>query len=237
MEPIAPASRTAAPPSRDTDRSKAAILGAACDEFSEYGFAGGRVDRIAERAGVNKRLIYYYFGNKDALFLAVLESTYADIRAAEQGLHLDLLEPVEALRRLITFTWRYFLAHPEFLSLLNSENLMRARNLSKSLRIREMHSPLVQMLDTLLARGRAQGIFRDGVDPVQLYISIASLGFFYLANNHTLSVIFGRDLRAPDALEERLDHMTDLVVSYATNRLDLAALRPVTARNPRAERP
>ena len=199
---------------------------AAFDEFSEHGFAGGRVDRIAERAGVNKRLIYYYFGNKDELFLSVLEQTYADIRRAEQGLHLDALQPVEALRTLVTFTFHYFLEHPEFLSLLGSENLMRASHLKQSGKIREMHSPLVQLLGRLLERGRAENLFRAGVDPVQLYISIASLGFFYLANNHTLSVIFGRDLRAPDALEERLAHMTDLVVGYVTHRDPDAPLLP-----------
>ncbi|GAA0234272.1 TetR/AcrR family transcriptional regulator [Castellaniella daejeonensis] len=209
-----------APISRDTDRSQAAILRAARDEFTEHGFAGGRVDRIAVRAGVNKRLIYYYFGNKDELFLSVLEHTYADIRQAEQSLHLDALEPVEALRTLVSFTWHYFLDHPEFLSLLASENLSRASHLKQSGKIREMHSPLVQLLDRLLERGQAQGLFRSGIDPVQLYISIASLGFFYLANNYTLSVIFGRDLRAADALEERLAHMTDLVVGYASSRPD-----------------
>src|SRR5690606_14709674 len=124
------------PASRDTDRSQAAILKAAFDEFAEHGFAGGRVDRIAVRAGVNKRLIYYYFGNKDELFLSVLELTYADIRRAEQSLHLDALEPVEALRTLVTFTWHYFLEHPEFLSLLGSENLMRASHLKQSGKIR-----------------------------------------------------------------------------------------------------
>src|SRR5690606_8383072 len=209
-----------APISRDTDRSQAAIPRAARDEFTEHGFAGGRVDRIAVRAGVNKRLIYYYFGNKDELFLSVLEHTYADIRQAEQSLHLDALEPVEALRTLVSFTWHYFLDHPEFLSLLASENLSRASHLKQSGKIREMHSPLVQLLDRLLERGQAQGLFRSGIDPVQLYISIASLGFFYLANNYTLSVIFGRDLRAADALEERLAHMTDLVVGYASSRPD-----------------
>ncbi len=138
-----------APISRDTDRSQAAILRAARDEFTEHGFAGGRVDRIAVRAGVNKRLIYYYFGNKDELFLSVLEHTYADIRQAEQSLHLDALEPVEALRTLVSFTWHYFLDHPEFLSLLASENLSRASHLKQSGKIREMHSPLVQLLDRL----------------------------------------------------------------------------------------
>ena len=139
-------------------------------------------------------MIYYYFGNKEALFLAALESAYEDIRNAEQSLMLTDLDPVEGMRRLVQFTWEYYLAHPEFITLLNSENLHRARLLKKSKKIRALHSPLVAMLESLLERGRRSGAFRRGVDPVQLYISIAALGYFYLSNNHTLSTIFGRDL-------------------------------------------
>ncbi|MBN8749992.1 MAG: TetR family transcriptional regulator [Variovorax sp.] len=185
---------------RDADRSQAAILLAARDEFANHGLAGARVDRIAERADVNKRLIYYYFGSKDDLFLAVLERTYADIREAEQRLHLDEVEPVEAIRQLISFTWHYYLEHPEFITLLNSENLHKAVHLKRSDRIQEMNSPLVQLLDGILERGRREHLFHAGIDPIQLYISIASLCYFYLSNNPTLSAIFGRDLRAPKAL-------------------------------------
>ncbi len=199
---------------RDADRSQAAILLAAREEFAGHGLAGARMDRIAERADVNKRLIYYYFGSKDDLFLAVLEGVYADIRAAEQQLHLDEVEPVEAVRRLVSFTWHYYLEHPEFITLLNSENLHRAEHLRRSERIQEMNSPLVQLLDGVLERGRRTGVFRAGVDPIQLYISIASLCYFYLSNNHTLSAIFGRDLRAPKAMAQRLSHMTELVLGY-----------------------
>ncbi|MEP6773769.1 MAG: TetR/AcrR family transcriptional regulator, partial [Polaromonas sp.] len=156
------------PRSRDADRSQQTILLAARDEFALYGLAGARVDRIAERADINKRLIYYYFKSKDDLFLAVLESTYADIRAAEQKLHLDEMDPVEAIRELVSFTWHYYLEHPEFISLLNSENQHNAAHLKKSSRIQEMNSPLVQMLDTVLERGRRQDLFRAGVDPIQL---------------------------------------------------------------------
>jgi len=204
----------AEPRSRDADRSQLAILEAARDEFSQRGLAGARMDSIAERAGLNKRLIYYYFGSKDDLFLAVLEGTYADIRAAEQQLHLDEIEPVEAIRRLVSFTWHYYLDHPEFITLLNSENLHRAAHLKRSGRIQEMNSPLVALLDGVLERGRRDGLFRAGVDPVQLYISIASLCYFYLSNNDTLSAVFGRDLRAPKAMAQRLSHMTDLVLGY-----------------------
>jgi AcrR family transcriptional regulator len=202
------------PRSRDADRSQQTILLAARDEFALYGLAGARVDRIAERADINKRLIYYYFKSKDDLFLAVLENTYADIRAAEQKLHLDEMDPVEAIRELVSFTWHYYLEHPEFISLLNSENQHNAAHLKKSSRIQEMNSPLVQMLDTVLERGRRQDLFRAGVDPIQLYISIASICYFYLSNNQTLSTIFGRDLRAPKAMAQRLSHMTDMVLGY-----------------------
>jgi AcrR family transcriptional regulator len=125
-------------------------------------------------------MLYYYFGNKEALFLAVLESRYAHIRRAELGLHLGALDPEDGIRRLIAFTWDYYLKHPEFLTLLNSENLHRARHLRRSRQIAAMHSPLVAMLGDLLERGVRAGEFRRGVDPVQLYISIAGLGYFYL---------------------------------------------------------
>ncbi|MBT2322429.1 TetR family transcriptional regulator [Variovorax paradoxus] len=210
----APSPAPAEPRSRDADRSQLAILASARDEFAQRGLAGARMDSIAARAGLNKRLIYYYFGSKDDLFLAVLERTYADIREAEQMLHLDEIEPVEAIRRLISFTWHYYLEHPEFITLLNSENLHRASHLKRSDRIQDMNSPLVQLLDMVLERGRRDNLFRAGVDPVQLYISIASLCYFYLSNNDTLSAVFGRDLRAPKAMAQRLSHMTDLVLGY-----------------------
>ena len=199
---------------RDADRTQQAILRAAMAEFAELGLGGARTDAIAERAGVNKRLIYYYFGGKDELFLAALEQTYADIREAERELHLLEVEPVQALRRLVDFTWEHYLAHPEFLTLLNSENLHRARHLKQSARVREMNSPLIQTLGEVLERGRREGLFRGGVDPLQLYISIAGLAYFYLSNNHTLSAIFGRDLMGTKALNQRLSHITDVVMGY-----------------------
>ena len=199
---------------RDADKSQLVILSAAMDEFAQYGYAGARVDRIAERAEINKRLIYYYFGNKDDLFLAVLERTYADIRAAEQALHLDEMDPVEAIRQLVSFTWHYYLEHPEFITLLNSENLHQGRHLEKSQRARELNSPLVETLAEILERGRKEGIFRGGIDPVQLYVSIAGLAYFYLSNSYTLSAIFGRDLMTPKAHHERLSHKCEVVLGY-----------------------
>ena len=203
------------PRSRDADRSQQAILAAARDEFAQAGLGGARMDRIAERAQLNKRLIYYYFTSKDDLFLAVLESAYADIRAAEQQLRLTDLEPTQAVRRLTEFTWDYYIEHPEFITLLNSANLHLGRHLTKSEHIREMNSPLVQTLGEILERGRVEGIFRGGIDPIQLYISIAGLAYFYLSNNHTLSAVFGRDLMTPKARNERLSHMTDVILGYA----------------------
>lgn len=199
---------------RDPDRTRAAILEAATEEFTSKGLTGARVDHIARRSGVNKRMIYYYFGDKDGLYLAVLETTYAAIRHAEIGLHLGDRDPVDGMRELIRFTWSYFIKHPEFLSLLATENLHQARFLKQSAKIRDLHSPLIGMISSLLQRGAKQGLFKSGVDPVQLYISIASLGFFYMSNRHTLSTIFGRDLGAPAALQARGDHIVDVILGY-----------------------
>jgi len=202
------------PRARDAERSREAILGAARDEFAAHGLGGARVDRIAERAGLNKKLIYYYFEDKENLFRAVLEEAYLSIRAAEQQLHLADLPPDQAVRRLTEFTWHYYLEHPEFLTLLNSENLHRARHLEGSARARALNTPLIETLGQILERGRASGLFRGGVDPLQLYISIAGIAYFYLSNQHTLSAIFGRDLMAPRALNERLSHIGDVILGY-----------------------
>jgi AcrR family transcriptional regulator len=199
---------------RDADRSQLTILAAARDEFAEFGLGGARVDRIAERAGVNKRLIYYYFEDKEKLFEAVLELAYLDIREEERGLHLLDLAPADAVRKLVEFTWNYYIAHPEFLTLLNSANLHKARHLAESRRAKELNSPLIETLGQILERGRREGTFRGGVDPVQLYVSIAGLSYFYLSNNYTLSAIFGRDLLSTKAKSERISHMTDVVLGY-----------------------
>ena len=200
--------------SRDADRTRQEILRAAMTEFAGHGFGGARIDAIAERAGVNKKLIYYYFEGKDELFLAVLEQTYADIRAAEHDLHLETSEPLRAIESLVEFTWKHYLAHPEFLALLNSENMLRAGHLKRSRNIRQMNSPLIDVLAVVLARGEQSGELRRGIDPMQLYISIAGLAYFYLSNKHTLGAIFGQDLMREEALEQRLAHMTEVVTSF-----------------------
>jgi AcrR family transcriptional regulator len=198
---------------RDPARTRSKILDAATVEFARYGLGGARVDRIAERAGANKRMLYYYFGSKEALFLAALEESYAHIRNAERDLDLEHRDPREALKRLVEFTWRYYLEHPEFMTLLNSENLHKGRHVQRSQRVRQLHSPLVETLRTILRRGERQGFFRPGIDPVQLYISIAGEGYFYLSNRYTLSRIFDRDLMAPRALAGRARHITQTILN------------------------
>ncbi|GGF11291.1 TetR family transcriptional regulator [Aliidongia dinghuensis] len=190
------------------------ILDAALAEFAERGFAGARVDAIAERSGINKRLIYAYVGNKEALWLAVLERVYEEMRLKERALDLMRLEPEDGMVALVRFNFRYHADHPEFLALLNDENLQRGRNLQRSTRVREMYSPLLAMLGDLLARGEAKGVFRPGVDPMQLYISIAALSYFYCSNIHTLSAIFGRPLAAPDEMRTREQHVVAVVMGY-----------------------
>ena len=199
---------------RDPERTSAAILAAAVHEFSQRGYEGARVDAIAKRAKINKRMLYHYFGGKDGLYLAVLEGRYAAIRSAEQLLDLTHREPVEGMRKLIAFTWNYYLEHPEFLAILSTENQHRARFLKQSDRIVQLNSPLIDALREVLAHGVEQKIFKRGVDPVELYISIAALGAFYLSNRWTLSTIFRRDLSSDAELQNWGAHIADMVLAF-----------------------
>ncbi len=199
---------------RNAEQTQDAIFAAALAEFTGKGLDGARVDRIAARAGANKRMIYHYFGGKEDLFLAVLERTYTAIRSAERKLHLEDLDPVAAMRELVAFSFDYFERNPHFIKLLNNENLHGARHVRSSGEIRDMHSPLVSMIAGILERGRKSGAFRADVDPIQLYISIAALGYFYFSNAATLSAIFGRDLLDRQAVEQRRRHAIDVILSY-----------------------
>lgn len=190
------------------------ILVAATAEFAANGLAGARVDAIAERAGVNKRMLYHYYGNKEALWLAVLEEAYAGIRGEERLLDLDHLPPVEGMRRLVEFTVGYNSKHPEFAALLNSENVHRAKYLRRSKKMRELHTSLLGLIGNLLDRGTREGVFRAGVDPAELYITSAALGFFYYSNIHTLSAIFGRDLGARAARRRHLAHSVAVILDF-----------------------
>lgn len=191
--------------SRDSEATKARILAAARREFSKFGFGGSRVDEIAEKADANKRMIYHYFGSKEDLFQHVIETEYERIRAAEKELELEHLPADEALRKLVRFTWEYYLANPEFLTLVNSENLHEARHLKKSKRVTQSGGQLMSMVEKLLIRGVEEGVFRKGIDPIQLNITIAAIGYYYLTNRHTGSILFGREFMSPDALKERIE--------------------------------
>ena len=199
---------------RDPERTREQILLAAMSEFSTKGLGGARIDVIAARAGANKRMIYHYFGNKDDLFLAVLERAYESIRRLESELRLEEFDALEAMRRLVAFTFDYFVNNQHFISLLNSENLHEARHIRRSSKATSINHPLIETIDRLLQRGRADGHFRASVDPVQLYISIAGLCYFYFSNVHTLSTIFARDLMADEALQERQQHVTEVILGY-----------------------
>lgn len=210
--------RSLAPRPRDPGRTKAQILRAAREEFSDLGYNGARVDAIARRAKANKRLLYHYFGNKDALYLAVLHDAYEEIRRGERELSLSQYDPVEAIDRMVRFTFRHYLANPWFPRLLAVENLQNARFLKQISDIPALHSPLVSLLREILEKGAHAGIFRTDVDPVQLYISIAGLGYFYVSNMKTLSIVFGRDLNSFAMIQEREAQAVQMVLDYLRTR-------------------
>ena len=197
---------------RDAEETRRRLLNAAKAEFAKNGLGGARVDEISERAQANKRMLYHYFGSKDDLFQTVLEQAYLDIRNAEQKLQLDSLEPRQALETLVRFTWTYYLKNPEFLTLVNSENLHRARHLKKSEAIKVVSRRFVNMVAKILDRGVEAGVFRPGVDPVQLNITIEAFGYYDHTNRFTGAIVFERDLMAPEALEERLKFNIETIV-------------------------
>ncbi|MEP1206378.1 MAG: TetR/AcrR family transcriptional regulator [Rhizobiaceae bacterium] len=197
---------------RSAEATKGRILAAAKSEFARLGFAGARVDEIAEKAQANKRMIYHYFDSKERLFQLVLEEAYLDIRNAEQALRLDDQPPREALEKLVVFTWQYYLDNPEFITLVNSANLHRAKHLVGSRRLPVASQKLVGLVEGILDRGVQEGTFRVGVDAVQLNITIAALGYYYLTNRHTGAVLFGRDYMSKEALDERLAFNVDTIM-------------------------
>ncbi len=206
------------------------ILQVAIAEFADKGLDGSRVDEIARAAVVNKYMLYHYFGSKDGLFLAVLERTYENMRKRQDALVLDGLSPQEAMEKLITITFNYFVATPEVISLLNTENLHRARHISDSSRIRTMYAPLIETIATILRQGERDGVFRKDVDPVELYISISGLGYFYLSNRWTLGAIFASKLEGKKRLDSRRRHVIDVIMSYLCGKPYAApAARPLAA--------
>ena len=205
-------SDTAKPQRRDPAATRRKLLTAARREFAKSGLAGARVDEIAARAGVNKQLVYHYFGDKDALYLAVLEWVYEEIRAQERKLNLEGLPPQHAIKKLIESSFDHLATHPDFIALLNDENRGGAAHVRRSRKLEAMHSPLVSLVSSILAEGVKAGIFRKGINPVHLYISIAGLSYFYFSNTPTLSAIFGKDLSSRTARQARRRHVVDLVM-------------------------
>jgi TetR/AcrR family transcriptional regulator len=199
---------------RDPERTRRDILVAARREFVEFGLDGARVDRIAEKAGANKRMLYHYFGNKEALYSRVLLEAYRDIRAGEAELRLGELEPAEAMERLVGFTFDHFREHPWFIRLLATENIQRGAFVRQLPEIRDMHSPLVARMAEVLAAGETAGVFRSGVDPVQLYITVAGVSYVYMSNVHTFSVVFDLPLASEPMMAARRTHAIEVVLGY-----------------------
>ena len=209
--------RTAEPPKRDAARSKRRILSAALREFADHGLAGARMDVIAERAGVSKPMLYAYFGDKNELYKAALRESYVQIRSGERRLDTEGMTPDEAIRELVRFTLDHFVSKPWFISMLNTENLLGGDSVREIADVAEIQSPLVHTLTEILERGAAEGRFREGVDPVELYITIASLCYFPGSNRHTLRVVFGAPI--DDAwLERKAEEAADMLIGYLSRR-------------------
>ncbi len=197
--------------------TKSAILAAARHEFATKGAGGARVNEIAERSGANKQLIYYYFGNKKGLYEAALEAVYSDIREHEKKLKLDEEEPEAAMRSLVSFSFDYLAEHPEFIGMLNHENAVGAANVRTSEAIQGMNSPLIELIRKTLKRGVQAGQFRKGIDPLNLYISIAGMSYFFFSNRLTLSLNFGRDLSSKAAEKTYRRHVVDFTLAGIKN--------------------
>lgn len=199
------------PSDADSSAARSAILAAARAEFSAKGLTGARVNEIAARAGVNKQLIYYYFGSKEDLYRTALEVVYTEIRTQERSLKLGDMKPEEAMATLIGFSFDYLAQHPDFIGLLNHENAQGAQHVRDSSAIRDTNSPLIELIAKTLARGIRAGVFRRGIDPVEFYISVAGMSYFFFSNRLTLASIFGRDLSSAEAVAAYRAH----VVAFA----------------------
>ena len=197
---------------RDAERTRRAILDAALVEFSEKGHAAARIDAVAEAAGISKPMIYSYFGDKDALYAAALREAYVQIREGETELQLGDLAPVEAVRTLVHFTFDHFREKPWFISMLNTENLLGGETVRSIADVGDIQSNMISELSRVLDHGVREGVFRTGVDPVELYITIASLCYFPISNRHTLRAVF--KVPVDDAwVEARKRAVSDMVLA------------------------
>jgi AcrR family transcriptional regulator len=204
----------AEPRTNDPARTMADIIEVATREFAEKGLAGARIDVIAEAMRTSKRMIYYYFGSKEGLYVAVLEAAYRRIRAIETELHLEDLAPEDALRKLVGFTVDYQWANPDFIRLVMTENMHRGQYLAQSTTISELNVPAIEGLRRVYERGVAAGVFRSGLDPIDLHMLISAQSVFNVANRHTFSLIFKRDLDTAAAFVARRDSIVDMIVRY-----------------------
>lgn len=215
---------------RDSIRTQERILAAAQAEFARRGYDGARVDAIVARARISKNLLYHYFRGKEELYIRILERTYETLRRRQSEVPLNGLDPLNAMIRLCENTFRVFVEEPDMIVMLNTENLHRGKHIAKSPIIRAMYDKLSENLRDILREGEEAGVFRKGVDPVELYISISGLGYFYLSNQHTLSLLFKRKLTAPQAIEHRQAHLVDMVISYLTRKPEEGDWTPAPAR-------
>lgn len=198
----------------DPERTKADILAMATREFSENGYSGGRIDEIAERTKTSKRMIYYYFGSKDGLYRAVLTEYYRKLRTQEQDLHLEDLAPLEAIRRLVHFTVDYHITNAEDVRLVMVENIHRGRHIRELPSLETLNSSLVDLIGRICKRGVAEGVIRPGLDPMDVYMSIAALSYFNVSNRYTFSTIFGVDMGSKAFLNARRRSITDTILRY-----------------------
>jgi AcrR family transcriptional regulator len=215
-----PSPRAAPARQRDAVRTKREILEVATREFAERGYAGARVDEIAAQMRTTKRMIYYYFGGKEQLYVAVLEAAYSRIRSAEREAEVDHLEPRAAIRRLAELTFDHHEANPEFIRLVSIENVHRAEHIAKFSSFGHLNSPAIELIGRILERGRAEGIFRRDIDAIDVHMLISSFCVFRVANRHTFGTIFDRDLLDPDRREHYRAMLGDVVVDYLTGADD-----------------
>ncbi len=203
---------------RDPEGTRQRLLEAATAEFAAHGFEGARVERVVVAAGVTTRMLYHYFGDKDGLYMAVLEAAYAELRAGERRLDLDAGAPEEALDRLVRYTFDFFQNNQVFVRLTQGENLLSGRRARRSQSIREMSQPLIDGIERLMERGAASGAFRERADPLQLYISIVALSAHHINNRHTLGAVFGRDLADPEWIAARREHAVKMIMRHVGAR-------------------
>lgn len=202
------------PKQRDAERTKAELLAEATSVFAESGYSGTRVDEIARRSSSTKRMIYYYFGSKEQLYLAVLEQSYRGIREAEQSLDVGDLEPVEALRRLAELTYDHHLAHSDFIRLISIENIHRGRFIRQIEALRELSKPALSILDEILTRGRASGVFRSDVEALDVHMLISSYCVFQVANQYTFGHLFDVNLQETPRRDHLRGVIGDVVVAW-----------------------